>query len=261
MCGIGAVILREGNAIEFAKKILVGQEFKGTSSSGIAYLEDGEIKVFKEVKSPSQFVKDLDGIKSRVVIVHNRAPSVGRVSIENAHPFLSCDGKFALVHNGTYYGYKLLKLLLNDKHNIQGETDAEIICHFIEEYGKMKGYSTLVKSSSGQKLILLFKDKVIGLGEFWVVKDENGIYIVQEISVFEDMFENQRKYVYRVDGYFEVNLNNFKLSGDVSFVGRKRFRKSEYNELDNHTPKPWNEEEWKNRYEYGDIDKWREEWW
>jgi glutamine phosphoribosylpyrophosphate amidotransferase len=229
MCGIGCVVCREGNALEKAKKILIGQENRGSSSSGIAFINNNKIEVVKDVKPPHEFVKNLN-INSRVIITHSRAPSVGGVKIENTHPFLSCDGKFALVHNGTFLAYGLLKNLLSSDHKIKGETDSEIITHFIEEYGKLKGYKNILTSFEGQRLILLFKNKIIGRGSFYVVKDREGVYITQEKDVLVEMFENERKYCYKIDGYFEIDVESLRMEGDVKFVGRKVLKKNEENE-------------------------------
>jgi glucosamine 6-phosphate synthetase-like amidotransferase/phosphosugar isomerase protein len=214
MCGIGAVVIKNGNACEYIKKILVGQENRGRSSTGIAYLNNNnEIKVIKDTVAPSEFVKrNLPEFK--IGICHNRMPSVGSVRVENAHPFISCDNEFAFVYNGTFTSYELLKSLLNEKHNIRGDTDAEIICHFIEEYGKIKGYKQIIRGLNHGNFILLFKNKIIGFGQDLIlINDSNGIYVAQEENAFP-FFKGQRKYVYEISGYFEIDLSTFKIKID-----------------------------------------------
>jgi glucosamine 6-phosphate synthetase-like amidotransferase/phosphosugar isomerase protein len=213
MCGIGAIAIKNGNACEYIKKILIGQENRGRSSTGIAYLNNNEIKIIKDIVAPSEFVKrNLPEFK--VGICHNRMPSVGSIKIENAHPFISCDNEFAFVYNGTFSSYELLKSLLNEKHNIKGDTDAEIICHFIEEYGKIKSYKQIIKGLNHGNFLLLFKNKIIGFGyDLILISDSNGVYIAQEENAFS-FFKGQRKYVYKISGYFEIDLNTFKISID-----------------------------------------------
>ncbi|MEM5866350.1 MAG: class II glutamine amidotransferase [Candidatus Aenigmatarchaeota archaeon] len=222
MCGIGAVVVREGNAWKRAKEILVGQENRGSSSSGIAYIENGEIKILKDTVEPKEFVKKYE-VESKVVITHSRAPSVGRVCLENAHPFMSCDGRFALVHNGTFSEYRLIKGLLLSEHLIKGETDSEVICHFIEDYGGIKGYKEILQNFSPQKIILLFKDRIMGVGEFYIVRDKVGVYVVQEYDVLVNMFKGERKVVYEVDGFFECKFEDLNLTFEGE-VEKKRVR-------------------------------------
>jgi glucosamine 6-phosphate synthetase-like amidotransferase/phosphosugar isomerase protein len=214
MCGVGAVLLKNnGDASKYIKDILLAQEHRGRLSTGVAYLENGNIKIIKDTVSASEFVKQ-NIPKFKIGICHNRMPSVGRVKIENAHPFLSCDKEFALVYNGTLTSYELLKIMLNERHEIKGDTDAEVICHFIEEFGKLKSYKEIIKSINNGNFILLFKDKVVCFGnDLMLINDNSGIYIAQEESAFS-FFQGQRKYFYKITGYFEIDLNTFNIKID-----------------------------------------------
>jgi glutamine phosphoribosylpyrophosphate amidotransferase len=227
MCGIGAVVKIKGNGLELAKKILIGQENRGASSSGIAWLEGNEIKIIKDTIRPTELVDRINEVNANVILVHSRAPSVGNVSLENSHPFLSCDGSFALVHNGTFSEHEVLKNLLNKQtHNIQGQTDSEIICHFIEEYGKLKTYEEIIKAFTDERLLLLFKDKLIGQGDFYMIQDREGFYVYQNEEAAAQMFGGIEKTVYEISGYFEIDLKTMelKLEGDYT-KARKWIRK------------------------------------
>lgn len=211
MCGIGAVITKNKNTLPYIKRILTLQEHRGRSSSGVAYLKNNQIIVNKSLLTPSELAKTLNE-NSNAMICHGRAPSIGAVKVENAHPFVDCKNNFALVHNGTIYNYELLKLTLREKHEIKGETDAEILTHFIEENLKYHKISDILKNISGQNIIILFRDKLVGVGDDLIIcRDKNGVYIAQEMSVFNDLFKNMRKIIYRVkemeNGYFEISLN------------------------------------------------------
>jgi len=222
MCGIGAVI-KKNNCLEEIKTILIEQANRGRSSAGVAYLEGDEIKIYKKVLDPREFAENLT-FKSKAAICHERMPSVGAVTAENAHPFMSCNGNFALVHNGTILNYGALKLALNEFHEFEGETDSEVLMHFIEEYGEKKGYFNVLANFSTQNILMLFKNKILGTGEFYIVRDSNGIYIFQERTVGEKLFGRSRKVCYEVDGIFEVKINNLKMKfyGEVKRT-RPRF--------------------------------------
>jgi glucosamine--fructose-6-phosphate aminotransferase (isomerizing) len=57
------------------------------------------------------------------------------LALENAHPHLSCDRSFAVVHNGVIANHEILKKELHDRgnHFFFSETDAEVIAHVMEE--------------------------------------------------------------------------------------------------------------------------------
>jgi glucosamine--fructose-6-phosphate aminotransferase (isomerizing) len=135
MCGIAGVY--GYNAIRLSLLITLSQLDRGTLGTGVAWINNNKVKIVKEPIHPIKFVKKYYfrfDPKIRVAISHNRQPSRGNVSYFNTHPFLSCDRKFALIHNGSCsLEYAITKTIKN-KHRILGETDSELICHALEEF-------------------------------------------------------------------------------------------------------------------------------
>jgi len=80
-------------------------------------------------------------IQGQSGIAHTRKATHGDVSQENAHPHLSCDRSFAVVHNGSISNYRDLKTELqkSGKHFFFSHTDTEVIVHLMEE--AYQGYS------------------------------------------------------------------------------------------------------------------------
>jgi glutamine---fructose-6-phosphate transaminase (isomerizing) len=74
-------------------------------------------------------------------IAHIRSATQGDVCQENAHPHLSCDKAFAVVHNGTISNFERIREELQAKRNhlFFSDTDSEVIVHLLEELVRDSG--------------------------------------------------------------------------------------------------------------------------
>lgn len=132
MCGIiGYTGHRNANniLIECLKRL----DYRGYDSAGIAVVE-GNLQISKEVGSISNLEKKIIPNNGTNGIGHTRWATHGKVTKENAHPQISCNKKFAIVHNGIIENFIKLRKELEDKgHKFTSQTDTEIIIHLIEE--------------------------------------------------------------------------------------------------------------------------------
>jgi asparagine synthase (glutamine-hydrolysing) len=105
--------------------MLKKMEHRGPDTHGI-YL-DGRIVKVDEV---DELKEDLSN-ESHIALGHSRLRIMG--SEKMTQPYLSCDGKLALIHNGEIYNYQKLRTLLYKQHEIKTSSDSEIIVHLLEE--------------------------------------------------------------------------------------------------------------------------------
>ncbi|MBO7572685.1 MAG: glutamine--fructose-6-phosphate transaminase (isomerizing) [Bacteroidales bacterium] len=134
MCGIVGYI---GNrdAYEVLIKGLKRLEYRGYDSAGIAMYNGSKFNVYKchgKVSDLEDHVKDKD-TKGNIGIGHTRWATHGEPNDINAHPHVSMNGKFILIHNGIIENYAKLKATLEEKgYTFKGETDSEVLVNFIE---------------------------------------------------------------------------------------------------------------------------------
>jgi glucosamine--fructose-6-phosphate aminotransferase (isomerizing) len=133
MCGIvGYVGTRKAATIilEGLKRL----EYRGYDSAGIALAQDGGLTVVKKVGRVDHLAKEAQKLRlpGTVGIGHTRWATHGGVTEANAHPHLSSDGRFALIHNGVIENYAQMKaFLLGEGYTFQSETDTEVLCNLI----------------------------------------------------------------------------------------------------------------------------------
>lgn len=111
-------------------------EYRGYDSAGIAVFEDGKLLVKKaqgRLSTLCELIDDGRDLESTVGIGHTRWATHGKPSDINAHPHLSPDGNFALVHNGIVENYATIKDdLIKKGDKFVSETDSEVVVHLLQ---------------------------------------------------------------------------------------------------------------------------------
>jgi glucosamine--fructose-6-phosphate aminotransferase (isomerizing) len=177
MCGIvGYIGFR--SARDVLLRSLKRLEYRGYDSAGVAIVDDG-IKIEKRKGYIDALEVDFDGTMG---IGHTRWATHGMPEDRNAHPFVDCDGKIAIVHNGIIENYMELKEdLIERGHRFTSDTDSEVVAHLIEEYyegdlksaflkaiSKLKGSFAIAAVHSDERKIVAVKNEsplVIGIGD------------------------------------------------------------------------------------------------
>ena len=190
-------------------------EYRGYDSAGIAVLQNGDIKTAKTVERiRSLFEKTDNGetVKGNIGIGHTRWATHGGPSENNAHPHLSTDKKFAVVHNGIIENYVELKNeLLEQGVKFASETDTEVVPQLLAKYYNgdlLDTVSRVVKKLQGsyalgiictdypEKIVAVrkFSPLIVGLGT-----EEN--FIASDVTA---LISHTRDVVYINDGEIAV---------------------------------------------------------
>jgi glucosamine--fructose-6-phosphate aminotransferase (isomerizing) len=142
MCGITGIVAQRN----ICKELFEGMqtlEYRGYDSAGMAVLCNGRMEMRKDAGKLSEVEgrQRLSAMCGAVGIAHTRWATHGGVCQTNAHPHVSADGAFAIVHNGVIENYLALKAILQERgYTFQSETDSEVLVHLIAAY-YAQGYS------------------------------------------------------------------------------------------------------------------------
>jgi glucosamine--fructose-6-phosphate aminotransferase (isomerizing) len=133
MCGIVGYI-GSRPAREIVINGLKRLEYRGYDSAGLAIV-NGETKIFKckgRVKDLEEMVKNTD-FNGTVGMGHTRWATHGEPNELNAHPQVSAQGNFIVVHNGIIENYALIKKHLQSRGiQFTSQTDTEVLANLIE---------------------------------------------------------------------------------------------------------------------------------
>ena len=151
MCGI---IGYTGNQ-EAASVLLDGLkrlEYRGYDSAGVAVLSHSKIRMEKvsgKVEKLEERVREVNDLTGVCGIGHTRWATHGAPSDINAHPHMSQDGRFAVVHNGIIENYAQIRQELERKGvHFASETDTEVIVQLLGYYYDGNIKQTLMRTVS-----------------------------------------------------------------------------------------------------------------
>ena len=112
-------------------------EERGTDASGIAYVKNDKVTIFKRPK-PAHKIRFNAPNGTRAIMGHTRMTTQGNEKFNfNNHPFYGrADVNFAFAHNGVLYNDKNLRM---EKHlpQTQIETDSYVAVQLIEQQDKL----------------------------------------------------------------------------------------------------------------------------
>jgi len=167
MCGIIGYIGKK-EAYPILINGLKRLEYRGYDSAGVAIINKKALiyKCKGKVSDLEDHIQDKD-ISGYIGMGHTRWATHGEPNDTNAHPHISMNGHFVLIHNGIIENYARLKKRLEDRGYVfQSDTDTEVLLNLIE-YIYIKG------KISAELAVRLALTKVIGAyGILIACKDE-----------------------------------------------------------------------------------------
>ncbi len=223
MCGISGIVHIENFGRNLLNSIR-NLEYRGYDSCGVAVIQDGKIDLRKNIGGIDDvnLKERLDQMQGKIGIAHTRWATHGGVTQENAHPHLSANREFAVVHNGIISNYqKLREELLSEGVCFDSLTDTEVFVNLLEKsysesndleqaflkaLQQIEGSFSIVMLSSHdpEHLYCVKKESplLLGLGE-----DCN--YVGSDINAF---LEYTRKAIVLDEGeYVILGPNKFKI--------------------------------------------------
>ena len=139
MCGIFGILtsLKNENIFKIIIEALIQLQNRGYDSTGICTLYNNTFEIHKYASTLKK--SSIDKLlslnlesDSHIGIGHNRWATHGAKNDINAHPHVSNDKKFVLVHNGIIENYIELKdFLIKNNYIFYSQTDTEIIVNLI----------------------------------------------------------------------------------------------------------------------------------
>ncbi|RRK11423.1 glutamine--fructose-6-phosphate transaminase (isomerizing) [Lactiplantibacillus garii] len=144
MCGIVGVTGKD-SAVSILLNGLEKLEYRGYDSAGI-YVndQDGHDYLVKEKGRIDDLRKEVgSNVHGSTGIGHTRWATHGAPSVANAHPQVSADGRFYLVHNGVIENFQDLKSQYLSDVTFTSQTDTEVIVQLVDRFVTKENLSTL----------------------------------------------------------------------------------------------------------------------
>lgn len=167
MCGIIGYIGHRP-AVTVVMEGLERLEYRGYDSAGIAWIANHKICNIKsagKLQMLADKIAQQPGIISTSAIGHTRWATHGAPVESNAHPHLSNDKSFAIIHNGIIENYKEIKSdLLKKGYIFHSETDTEVLVNLIAEKRKtepdvLHAFSAALSMAHGAYAVCLIAEE------------------------------------------------------------------------------------------------------
>jgi len=211
MCGIFGIVLNSNeNIFDLLINGLAELQNRGYDSAGLAVINNDNIEVYKYASTNEEdSIKKLINLNLKVNenikigIGHNRWATHGIKNDNNAHPHLSNNKNFSIVHNGIIENYSDLKeMLLLNNFTFNSQTDTEVVVNLIEfnyrttndTFEAIKKTISLLRGTYGLVIQSLYEKNCLFCvrngSPLLVGQNENCVIVTSEQSGFCNMMKN-----------------------------------------------------------------------
>ncbi len=200
--------------------------------------EPGKISVLKAAVGPE--------VQGTIGVGHTRWATHGVASQANAHPHVSEDGRFYLVHNGVLTNYAELRATYLSQVNFASETDTEVAVQLIAYLAKTEQLSakeafrkalTLIEGSyafvmidrNDPETLYVAKNKsplLIGVGTDFNVVCSDALAMLNETKDFIEIHDREmvtlkkdKVEIEDLDGTF-IHRDSYHVDMDASAAGK-----------------------------------------
>ena len=241
MCGIVGYNGKDNNALPILMNGLKALEYRGYDSAGIAYLNDNNLSIIKEVGKIKNLEKKIDySINANIGIGHTRWATHGVPNVSNSHPHHVKN--ITIVHNGIIENYKDIKeKLIKQEYNFKSETDTEVACALIDYlYNKNKDikkslieFKSIVRGAYALGIMLNGDNNIYAIRKdcpLIIAKSETGNYIASD-TIAVDTYANEVMYL--EEGVIaQISDNDVKIYDSNLNIKDNSFKKMDLTNLD-----------------------------
>ncbi len=161
MCGIVGYTGKR-DAKEIILNGLYRLEYRGYDSAGISLYnqQTKRYELYKDAGRVDHLARIVEDVPySNSGIGHTRWATHGKVNQLNAHPHMSKNNRFTIVHNGVIENYKNLRDTYLQDHRFSSETDTEVIVALIDYFSHTmpvkEAITTTLKRLQGSYALLI----------------------------------------------------------------------------------------------------------
>ena len=221
MCGIVGYVGKDTERVLIEK--LKQLEYRGYDSAGIAVKAEQKINVFKakgEIKNLEKTIVPLNG--AQFGIGHTRWATHGKPDEINAHPHVSSDDKWVIVHNGIIENYLEIKDELTKKGmSFYSETDTETVAKLLEFHSrkvedKMEIISETCDTIKGSYALAILNKETNGIyfaknkSPLFIAKKDENVMIASDVICFYGFADEYYSVEDGEIGYTDANTLVFK---------------------------------------------------
>ena len=199
MCGI----IGKAGIGEVMPELIKGLEmleYRGYDSAGIAVIHNEKITRCREsgkiINLREKSESNREELTGNVGIGHTRWATHGKPTVENAHPHISNNKKFALVHNGIIENAEEIKKALLTNEEFYSQTDTEVAVKLISKFYKtdvISAVKTACKELTGTFAFGIlcsdFPDKIFATAQgspLVAVKGATGCWITSDLGAINE---------------------------------------------------------------------------